>query len=97
MIQCREATQVVTKFYYSLTSSFVEVNYWSFSFCVDTENYYLAATTMQNMAAVCLKIGRHDLALQFCDRALAIATELNIPLVKECQEFKEQLIRQHGT
>ncbi|MEO0835805.1 MAG: tetratricopeptide repeat protein, partial [Cyanobacteria bacterium J06642_3] len=36
--------------------------------CLDTNNYYLAANTMQNIAAVCLKIGEQDLALQFCDR-----------------------------
>ena len=64
----------------------------AFEICVDTKNYYLAATTMQNIAAVCLKIGRRDLALQFCNRALALATDLEIPLVKECQEFKEQLL-----
>lgn len=47
---------------------------------------------MQNIAAVCLKIGNNDLALQFCNRALKIAIVLKIPLVTECQEFKEKLI-----
>lgn len=48
---------------------------------------------MQNIAAVCLKIGRQDLALEFCDRALALAIDLKIPLANECQKFKEQLMK----
>jgi len=32
------------------------------------------------------------LALEYCDRAFSIATQLGIPLVKECQELKEQLL-----
>ena len=59
--------------------------------CINTNNYYLAATSLQNIAAICLKIERRDLALQFSDRALSIATELGIPLAKECQEFKDNI------
>jgi hypothetical protein len=32
-----------------------------------------------------------DLAKQYCDRALGLAIELGIPLVKECEELKAQL------
>jgi hypothetical protein len=37
------------------------------------------------------KLGRVD--IRICDRSLSISTELGIPLVKECQELKEQLLR----
>jgi hypothetical protein len=32
-----------------------------------------------------------DLVKEYCDRALALAIELGIPLVKECEELKQQL------
>jgi hypothetical protein len=34
---------------------------------------------------------RFSLASTYCDRALSIATELDIPLKKECMELKQQL------
>ena len=37
------------------------------------------------------KLGSIELARQECDRALAIAIELGIPLVKECEMLKQQL------
>lgn len=37
------------------------------------------------------KTGEIELAKQYCDRALALAIELGIPLVKECEELKAQL------
>jgi hypothetical protein len=37
------------------------------------------------------KTGSIDLARQVCDRALALAIELGIPLVKECETLKQQL------
>ena len=37
-------------------------------------------------------LGNLPLAIEFCNRALSIATELGIPLAKECQELKEQLL-----
>lgn len=32
-----------------------------------------------------------DLVQQYCNRALALAIELGIPLVEECRKLKEQL------
>jgi tetratricopeptide (TPR) repeat protein len=37
------------------------------------------------------KTGSIELARQECDRALAIATELGIPLVEECKKLKVEL------
>ncbi|WP_416669401.1 tetratricopeptide repeat protein [Egbenema bharatensis] len=37
------------------------------------------------------KTGKLDRALEYCDRALQMAMELGIPLVKECEELKQQL------
>jgi tetratricopeptide (TPR) repeat protein len=37
-------------------------------------------------------LGNLPLAIEFCDRALSISTELGIPLAKECQELKEKLL-----
>jgi tetratricopeptide (TPR) repeat protein len=37
-------------------------------------------------------LGNLPLAIKYCDRALSIATELGIPLAKECQELKEKLL-----
>ncbi|UBF24465.1 tetratricopeptide repeat protein [Kovacikia minuta CCNUW1] len=34
------------------------------------------------------KTGQLDQAREFCDRALALATELGVPLVKECEELQ---------
>lgn len=38
---------------------------------------------------------RLSLVSTYCDRALSIATELDIPLQKECRELKQQLERLH--
>ena len=49
------------------------------------------AEALKNLAEAYPQLGNHSLALEYCDRALAIATELGIPLAKECQELKEKL------
>lgn len=54
----------------------------------DRENESFA---LLRLAELHQKTGAIELARQECDRALAIATELGIPLVKECQELKSQL------
>lgn len=44
-----------------------------------------------SLAELHQKTGSIELARQECDRALAIATELGISLVKECETLKQQL------
>ncbi|MCU0549401.1 MAG: tetratricopeptide repeat protein [Leptolyngbya sp. Prado105] len=50
------------------------------------------AEALLRLAELHQKTGLIGLARQECDRALAIATELGIPLVKECEELKELII-----
>ncbi len=50
------------------------------------------ALTFYNFALLLADLGNPPLALEFCDRALSISTELGIPLAKECQELKEKLL-----
>jgi len=52
------------------------------------------AYAFRNLAGIYQKLGNSLLTLEYCDRALSIATELGIPLAKECQELKEQLLRE---
>jgi hypothetical protein len=40
---------------------------------------------------MCWKLGEIDLTREYCDRALVLAIELGIPLVKEFEELKAQL------
>ncbi|WP_246564492.1 tetratricopeptide repeat protein [Leptothoe spongobia] len=49
------------------------------------------------MAAVYRKLEQYEMALQYCDRALTIATELRIPLVQDCQELQEQLLHSQSS
>ncbi|MBD3884133.1 tetratricopeptide repeat protein [Phormidium tenue FACHB-886] len=49
------------------------------------------AEALLRLAELHQKIGSIELARQECARALAIATELGIPLVKECEALKQQL------
>ena len=50
-----------------------------------SEQYSDAITSLQ---AAYLKLSRYEEALDYCDRALIITTDLNIPLAKECQVLK---------
>ena len=47
-----------------------------------------------NLAIFQAVLGNIPLAIESCDRALSIATELGIPLAKECQELKKKLLRE---
>ena len=49
------------------------------------------ATAFHNLALANQQLGNLTLAKQQCQQALKIATELGIPLVKECQELQEKL------
>ena len=52
------------------------------------------AETLKNLAELHHKTGQSDLSREYCDAALALATELGIPLVKECEALKVE-IEQH--
>lgn len=46
-----------------------------------------------NIAEVYYRLGNIDLALDYCNQSLEIATNIKIPLLlQQCQEFKERLI-----
>ena len=57
---------------------------------IECNQQHLAIVDL-NQAKLYCKLGDRTLALEYCDRALSIATELGIPLAKECQELKEKL------
>lgn len=44
------------------------------------------------MAKLYTNLGDRTLALEYCNHALSIATELGIPLAQECQALKEKLL-----
>ncbi|MBD1881361.1 tetratricopeptide repeat protein [Coleofasciculus sp. FACHB-T130] len=50
--------------------------------------------TLYNLARLHQRLGDLGLANEYCDRALSIATELNLPLAKECQQLKKKLLSQ---
>jgi tetratricopeptide (TPR) repeat protein len=52
--------------------------------------------TLYNLAVIYYQLNELDLAQKSCDRALSIATELGLPLVKECQELKKKLLREQA-
>ena len=54
------------------------------------------ALTRYNLASFQADLGNLPLAIESCNLALSIATELGIPLAKECQELKEQLLSKHN-
>lgn len=50
-------------------------------------------TGLLNIAKIYYQLGNIDLALNYCNQSLEIATNLNIPLLlQQCQEFKEKLL-----
>jgi tetratricopeptide (TPR) repeat protein len=49
------------------------------------------AETLKALAELHYKIGQPDQALEYCEQALALATELGIPIAEECQKLKEEL------
>ena len=54
----------------------------------------IEAYAFTNMAILYVILVDPALALECCDRALSIATELGIPLAKQCQELKEKLLNE---
>jgi tetratricopeptide (TPR) repeat protein len=47
-------------------------------------NRDVEAKTLKALAELHYKIGQPDQAMEYCEQALAIATELGIPLAEEC-------------
>ena len=54
------------------------------------------AEALLRLAELHQKLGSIDIALEDCDRALAIAIELKIPLVEECETLRRELEQQHN-
>jgi tetratricopeptide (TPR) repeat protein len=52
---------------------------------------YAQTQALVNLAKLYCNLNQRILAFEYCDRALSLATELDIPLQKECRELKEQL------
>ena len=52
----------------------------------------IEASVLKNLAKTYYTLGELTLGLEYCDRALSIATELGIPSAQECQELKEKLL-----
>ncbi|MBD2059038.1 tetratricopeptide repeat protein [Oculatella sp. FACHB-28] len=49
------------------------------------------AEVLRNLAELHQKLGEADVAREYCEQASALATELGIPLVEECQKLWEEL------
>jgi tetratricopeptide (TPR) repeat protein len=62
--------------------------------CNTTGNRSIQAEVQKVLAEAYQILGPRTLAIEYCNRALSIAAELGIPLVKECQELKEKLLSQ---
>lgn len=57
-------------------------------------NQYHLAIVQFNRARICQKSGHYFRAIEHCNCALSIATDLKIPLVQDCQALKEKLLSQ---
>jgi hypothetical protein len=55
------------------------------------------AEALLRLAELHQKLGEIGLAQELCDRALAISTELGIPLIKDCEELKQKLEEEHNS
>lgn len=75
-------------------SSAVECLQISLDICREFGNFDTEFCNLTSLATIYSKLKRSDLALEYCNRALSIATELGIPLAKECQELKEELLNE---
>jgi len=52
------------------------------------------AEALKSLAELHQKLGEAEVARGYCEQALALATELGIPLVEECQKLKALLVSQ---
>ena len=49
------------------------------------------AEAFKSLAELHQVLGEIEMAQQYCQQALTLATELGIPLAKECQKLKKEL------
>jgi tetratricopeptide (TPR) repeat protein len=54
------------------------------------------AETLKNLAELYQKLGEADVAREYCEQALALATELGIPLKAECETLLQQIETSEG-
>lgn len=54
------------------------------------------AEALKNLAELHQALGQLKEARQYCQQALALATELGIPLVEECRQLQEELAKSPG-
>jgi len=59
----------------------------------ETDFLYLKAYASYGLSLTYHKLGNFTRAFQACDRALAIANKLNLPLANQCQTLKNKLLR----
>ncbi len=64
----------------------------SLEVCRQIANPVSEVYVLINLTVIYHKLEQYEQAHEYCDRAISIATELGIPLMKECQELKEQLL-----
>ncbi len=53
-----------------------------------------AAIAYYNLAKIAESSNEDKIAFEYCSQALTLATELGIPLAKECQELKDRLLNE---
>ena len=54
----------------------------------------IEASVLRRLAVLHQVRGDIDIALNLCDRALSIATELGLPFAQECHELKERFLNE---
>ncbi len=63
----------------------------SLSICRETEQYSDVAEVLNYLADISVKIGDLSQAMEYCMEAQKIATDLGIPLAKECEVLRSQI------
>jgi tetratricopeptide (TPR) repeat protein len=55
---------------------------------------HLEALVLYNIAEISAELKNPEKAFEYCDRALSIAIELDIPLAQDCNTLKERLFNE---
>jgi tetratricopeptide (TPR) repeat protein len=69
----------------------LEVLQSALEICQETGERSLKAEVLKNLAELHQALGKGEVARQYCQQALALATELGIPLKAECETLLQQL------
>jgi tetratricopeptide (TPR) repeat protein len=48
------------------------------------------------LAELHLRLESHDLAIEFCNQSILMATELNIPIMDECRKLREEILSEQN-